>query len=63
MTRDPDLPIGTLPLDARLRLQAASKVGTPGSMARRRAIAKAYDYIDATYPEYLQQKEETRHGQ
>lgn len=58
MRRDEKLPAGTLPLDARLRLQAASKVGTPGSIVRRRAIEKAYRYIDDEYPEYLQQKED-----
>lgn len=44
---------GTLPRDAQQRLIAASKVGTPGSMVRRRAIDKAYRYIDQNYPEYL----------
>jgi hypothetical protein len=52
------LPKGTLPLDAQLRLQAASKVGKPGSIARRSAIDKAYRYIDDMYPEYLKQEEE-----
>lgn len=42
-----------LPLDARLKLQGAAQVGTPGSIARRRAIEKAYRYIDDTYPQYL----------
>lgn len=47
-----------LPRDARLKLQAAAQVGSPGSIVRRRAIEKAYRYIDDTYPEYLKQKEE-----
>lgn len=48
---------GFLPLDARLRLEAAGRVATPGSIARRRAIEKAYRYIDDTYPEYLKEKD------
>lgn len=55
--RDEKLPVGTLPMDAQLRLKAAAKVGSPGSIVRRRAIARAYEYIDANYPEYLQEKE------
>lgn len=60
--RDEKLPVGTLPMDAQLRLKAAAKVGTPGSIVRRRAIARAYEYIDANYPEYLQEKECFNHG-
>ena len=56
--RDDRLPAGTLPLDARLRLQAAAKVGKPGSIARRSAIDKAYRWIDDTYPEYLKHEED-----
>lgn len=58
MKRDAPLPIGTLPLDAQLRLKAAAKVGSPGSIARTSAIARAYDYIEATYPQYLKQQKE-----
>ena len=56
--RDRPLPAGTLPLDAQLRLKAASQIGKPGSMARRSAIDKVYRYIDDTYPEYLKQEED-----
>ncbi len=45
--------IGELPFDARQRLIAASKIGTPGSLARRAAIDRAYRYIETNYPEYL----------
>ena len=44
---------GILPPDAQLRLRTAASVGTPGSMVRRRAIDKAYRYIEQHYPEYL----------
>lgn len=47
------LPVGTLPLDARLRLEAAGKIGRSGSMIRQSAINKAYRYIEERYPEYL----------
>lgn len=59
----PDRPIlnGMLPRDARLRLQTAAQIGKPGSIARRRAIQKAYQYIDDTYPEYL--RKDTNDGQ
>lgn len=57
MSRDRTLPRGALPLDAQRKLQAAAKVGTPGSMVRRRAIDKAYRYIEQQYPEYLRTEE------
>lgn len=47
------LPVGTLPLDARLRLQAAAKIGRSGSLVRMAAIDRAYRYIEERYPEYL----------
>ena len=53
--RDPELPVGQLPHDARMRLIAANKVGSPGSLTRQKAISRAYSYIEATYPQYLKQ--------
>ena len=44
---------GFLPKDAEQRLIAASKIGSPGSLTRARAIDRAYAYIECYYPEYL----------
>lgn len=49
---------GVLPTDAQLKLRTAAQVGTPGSMVRRRAIDKAYRYIEEKYPEYLKKEDE-----
>lgn len=57
-----NLPAGTLPHDAQLRLKAASQVGRPGSIARRSAINRAYKWIDTNYPEYLKKKDEQGNG-
>jgi hypothetical protein len=48
---------GTLPPDAQRWLREASQVGSPGSMARRRAIDLAYRRIDHKYPEYLKKED------
>lgn len=51
--RDPELPVGKLPRDAEMRLRAAAKIGSAGSLTRMREINRVYSYIDATYPQYL----------
>lgn len=52
---------GVLPHDARQKLITASRVGGPGTIARRSAIDRAYRYIEEKYPEYL--KKEDQDGQ
>ena len=47
---------GVLPRDAQLKLIAASKIGSPGSLLRRREIDKAYRYVETFYPEFLRQE-------
>lgn len=42
-----------LPRDAERRLRDAAKTGTPGSLTRRRAIDRAYRFVEEQYPEYL----------
>lgn len=37
-------------------LVRASKTGAPGSLARRKAIDKAYAFIDCWYPEFLRRE-------
>lgn len=54
MTQRPEpLACGELPRDARERLQAAAKVGRPGTITRASAIDRAYRYIEDTYPQFL----------
>lgn len=50
------LPLGTLPLPARTRLEVAARTGLPGSKDRRIAIERAYDWIDRNYPSYVKDK-------
>lgn len=51
--------IGLLPRDARLELEAASKVGRPGSIHRRIAIERAERYVATHYPEYLKKENDS----
>lgn len=44
---------GILPRDAQLELRRASKIGEPGSLVRRKAIDRAYAYIELHHPEFL----------
>lgn len=44
---------GILPRAAQLELQRASKIGEPGSLVRRKAIDRAYAYIELHHPEFL----------
>lgn len=58
MSAEPRPGSGFLPHDAQQRLIAASKVGGPGTLARRAAIAKANRYIEEKYPEYLKKEDD-----
>ncbi len=51
--------VGLLPTDARLELEAASRVGKPGSIHRRIAIERAERYVANHYPEYLKQENDS----
>lgn len=56
MTRsstDGDKRRGILPRDAQRELKRAAEIGKPGSLARRKAIDRAYLYIELHYPEFL----------
>lgn len=58
MNTDPRPGSGFLPHDACQRLIAASRVGGPGTLARRAAIQKAERYIEEKYPEYLKKEDQ-----
>lgn len=51
--------IGLLPPDAAALLTEAAATGTPGSLARRKAIEQAQKRIRKLYPQLFKEEKET----